>query len=81
MQFALFASLAILCNTALAAPSERRGGDDISGIDVGVTDVWNNLDITILSNDKRGDDLIGVVADVKDILDDANVDILSQRDC
>ncbi|KAG1745093.1 uncharacterized protein EDB91DRAFT_174875 [Suillus paluster] len=82
MQFALFASLAILYSTALAAPSERRDDDSLIDVLVGLTNVLNGADVNVLSQHKRGDpdSLVGVGVLLTNVLNGLDVNVLSQRD-
>jgi len=59
MQLALFASIALLCSSVLAAPPQRRGGTDPALIDVGVLvkNVGNNLNVSVLSKKDASVDL------------------------
>ncbi|OAX42486.1 hypothetical protein K503DRAFT_766754 [Rhizopogon vinicolor AM-OR11-026] len=91
MQLALFASIALLCSSALAAPPQRRGSDPAL-IDVGVLveNVANNLSVSALTGRDASVDLsnlrarggssgslIGVGVDVSNVLNNATVKVLS----
>ncbi|KAG2148904.1 hypothetical protein DEU56DRAFT_85281 [Suillus clintonianus] len=78
MQFTLFASLAILCSAALAAPSDRRGGSDtLAEIIAYVDNDLNDVTVDVL---KRGDTLAEVLAYVDHDLNDVTVDVLKRDD-